>query len=196
MAEVRVDGFAGWALTPLGILALLAASQLAVALVNWLATLLATPQLLPRMDYSTGIPPEARALVVIPTLLTSPRNVESLVEALEVRFLANRDANLHFGLLTSFGDAAEETLAEDAPLLALARERIEALNTQYSSGRNDVFFLFYRPRRWNPHDRIWMGYERKRGSLADLNALLREEVTAAVSLRWSARLKYWPACNT
>ena len=166
--------WSGWALAPLGFLALLAASQLAVALVNWLTTLLASPHSLPRMDFSAGIPPESRTLVVVPTMLTSPRNVDSLAEALEVRFLANRDGNLHFGLLTDFRDAAEETLAEDAPLLQLARERIEALNAQYADGRNDVFFLFHRPRRWNPHDRIWMGYERKRGKLADLNALLRE----------------------
>jgi len=166
--------WSNWALAPLGLLALLAASQLAVALVNWLATLLASPHSLPRMDFSAGIPPESRTLVVVPTMLTSPRNVDSLAEALEVRFLANRDGNLHFGLLTDFRDAAEETLAEDAPLLQLARERIEALNAQYADGRNDVFFLFHRPRRWNPHDRIWMGYERKRGKLADLNALLRE----------------------
>ncbi|EQD52413.1 glycosyltransferase 36, partial [mine drainage metagenome] len=122
------------------------------------------------MDFSTGIPPEARTLVVVPTLLTSPHNVESLVEALQVRFLANRDANLHFALLTDLRDAAEETLAEDAPLLQLARDRIEALNERYAEGRNDVFFLLHRPRRWNPHDGIWMGYERKRGKLADLNA--------------------------
>ncbi len=71
-------------------------------------------------------------------------------------------------------DAAEETLPEDASLLSLARERIAALNARYAGGGNDVFFLFHRPRRWNPHDRVWMGYERKRGKLADLNALLRE----------------------
>ncbi len=174
LAEARADGLPDWALAPLGILALVATGQLAVALVNWLATLLASPHPLPRMDFAAGIPPASRALVVVPTMLTSRRNVESLVEALEVRFLANRDANLHFGLLTDFGDAAEESLAADAPLLELARERIEALNTRYAGGRNDVFFLFHRPRRWNPHDRIWMGYERKRGKLADLNALLRE----------------------
>jgi cyclic beta-1,2-glucan synthetase len=166
--------WADWALLPLGILALVATSQLAVSLVNWLATLLASPHTLPRLDFSAGIPPESRALVVVPTMLTSARNVDSLVEALEVRFLANRDGNLHFGLLTDFGDAAEETLPEDTPLLHLARERIEALNAQYAGGGNDVFFLFHRPRRWNRHDRIWMGYERKRGKLADLNVLLRE----------------------
>ena len=120
---------------PLAVLALLATSQLAVALVNWLATLLASPHPLPRMDFSTGIPAAARTLVVVPTMLTSPRNIEALVEALEVRFLANRDAHLHFGLLTDLRDAAEETLAEDASLLRLAREQIEALNARYAKRR-------------------------------------------------------------
>ena len=92
---------------------------------------------------------------------------------LEVRFLANRDDNLHFGLLTDFRDAGEETLPEDEPLLRLARQRIEELNEKYRSSEGDTFFLFHRPRRWNPRDRIWMGYERKRGKLADLNSLLR-----------------------
>ena len=102
-----------------------------MALVNWLATLLATPHPLPRMDFSKGIPPESRTLVVVPTMLTSAQNIEDLVEALEVRFLANRDENLHFGLLTDFRDAIEETLPEDEPLLQLARQRIEELNEKY-----------------------------------------------------------------
>ncbi|MDD5387899.1 MAG: glucoamylase family protein [Gallionellaceae bacterium] len=186
LALARAEGLPDWLLPPLGILALLAGGQLASALVNWLATLLAAPHPLPRMDFSSGIPPTARALVVVPTLLTSPRNVESLIEALEVRFLANRDGNLLFGLLTDFGDAATETLAGDAPLLALARERIEALNAQYTApgnpNGNDLFFLFHRPRRWNPHDKLWMGYERKRGKLADLNALLQENDITGFSL--------------
>ena len=152
---------------------LLCASHLAVALVNWLATLLATPHLLPRMDFSGGIPPESRTLAVVPTMLTSAQNIEDLIEALEVRFLANRDENLHFGLLTDFRDAHEETLPEDEPLLRLAQKRIEELNGKYREARRDAFFLFHRPRRWNPGERIWMGYERKRGKLADLNALLR-----------------------
>ncbi|MBS0554848.1 MAG: cyclic beta 1-2 glucan synthetase, partial [Proteobacteria bacterium] len=93
------------------------------------------------------------------------------------RFLANRDESLHFGLLTDLLDAPQESLPGDAPLVQLARKRIEALNAKYgklgggSSG--DIFFLFHRARRWNPQERIWMGYERKRGKLAALNALLR-----------------------
>src|SRR5208337_4895532 len=120
-----------------------------------------------------GIPPEHRALVVVPTFLVSAQNVEDLIEALEVRFLANRDDNLHFGLLTDFQDAAEETLPEDVPLLLLARQRIEGLNGKYGNAKGDAFFLFHRPRRWNARERVWMGYERKRGKLSALNALLR-----------------------
>jgi cyclic beta-1,2-glucan synthetase len=157
----------------IGVLSLLGGSHLAVALVNRLATFLVMPHLLPRMDFSKGIPPESRTLVVIPTMLKSVQNIEALVEALEVRFLANRDQNLHFGLLTDFLDAQEETIPEDEPLLRFARKKIEELNEKYRSAKSDPFFLFHRPRRWNPHEQIWMGYERKRGKLADLNSLLR-----------------------
>ena len=68
-------------------------------------------------------------------MLTSAQNIEDLIEALEVRFLANRDDNLHFGLLTDFRDAHEETLPEDEPLLLLARNRIEELNEKYRSAK-------------------------------------------------------------
>ncbi len=173
LAKIQTMGYQNWLIALIGLPLLLGASHLAVALVNWLATLLATPRLLPRMDFSGGIPSESRTLAVIPTMLTSAQNIEDLVEALEVRFLANRDDHLHFGLLTDFRDAPEETLPEDEPLLQLAQMRIRELNGKYRGPKADTFFLFHRPRRWNPRDQIWMGYERKRGKLADLNGLLR-----------------------
>jgi len=173
LAKTHAGGLHGWALGLIGTLSLMAASQLTVALVNWLATLFATPHPLPRMDFSKGIPPELRTLVVVPTMLISTQDIEDLIESLEVRFLANRDENLHFGLLTDFRDAHEETLPEDEPLLLLARQRIEELNKKYKSLKADTFFLFHRPRSWNPQERMWMGYERKRGKLAELNSLLR-----------------------
>jgi cellobiose phosphorylase len=157
----------------LGVVSLLAASQFATSVINWLATLFVAADSLPRMDFSDGIPPECRTLTVIPTMLTSVRNFEELVEALEVRFLANRGDNLHFALLTDFRDATRETIPEDEPLLSLAKARIEELNEKYAKGKDDSFFLFHRPRRWNPKERVWMGYERKRGKLSDLNFLLR-----------------------
>ena len=173
LAKAHTDGIHGRLLTLIGILLVLCTSHLALTLVNWLATLLVTPHLLPRMDFSEGIPPEFRTLVVIPTMLTSAQNIENLVEAFEVRFLANRGDNLHFGLLTDFADAHEKTLPEDESLVRLVRMRIEELNEKYQGAHGDMLFLFHRPRLWNPQERIWMGYERKRGKLADLNSLLR-----------------------
>ena len=172
LAETRSGGINGPLLWFVGILCLLSVSQLAIALVDLVATRLATPHPLPRMDFSKGIPPESSTLVVVPTMITSAENIGQLVDALEVRFLANRGENLRFGLVTDFSDASEEKLAGDEPLLLLARQGIEALNEKYG-GEKDVFFLFHRPRQWNPQERSWMGYERKRGKLAELNLLLR-----------------------
>ncbi|HTF14133.1 MAG TPA: hypothetical protein VK643_05655 [Burkholderiales bacterium] len=173
LEEAHAGGLRDWVLTLTAMLVVLCTSHLAIALVNWVATLLATPRPLPRLDFSKGIPPDCRTLVVVPALLAGAEDVEALIEALEVRFLANRDEHLLFGLLTDFRDANEETLPEDEPLLMLARNRIEELNEKYKNGQGDSFFLFHRPRRWNPRDRLWMGYERKRGKLAELNSLLR-----------------------
>jgi cellobiose phosphorylase len=181
-AIAQADGLVGWRLAPVAVIAVLATSQLAVALVNWLATLLVTPSAIPRMDFSSGIPPSSSALVVVPTMLTSTGSIDDLVEALEVRFLANRDQNLRFGLLTDFRDAAAESMPEDGPLIDHASRRIDALNALYGGDR---FLLFHRPRRWNPGERVWMGFERKRGKLADLNWLLRATGHASASERFS-----------
>jgi cellobiose phosphorylase len=173
LALARFNGLRGFLLWLLGLLSLLSLSQLAIALVNWCATRLATPHPLPRMDFSKGIPSDELSLAVVPTMLTSIKNIEHLVDAMEVRFLANRDENLRFGLLTDFRDANEEELPDDEPLSSLARQRIEELNDKYGGSKGDIFFLFHRPRQWNAEERIWMGYERKRGKLAALNSLLR-----------------------
>ncbi|MBA2658037.1 MAG: cyclic beta 1-2 glucan synthetase [Nitrosospira sp.] len=197
LLKAYTDETRGWLLGAVGILSLFAASQLAIALVNWVAQLLVTPYSLPRMDFSVEIPSTFRALVVVPTMLTSKSDVPILVEALEVRFLANRDDNLYFGLLTDYRDASQETLPEDVELLRFAQLCIEELNKKYSyaaendaievtgspaSGDEGPFFLFHRPRRWNPQEQLWMGHERKRGKLADLNGLLRGKEKDAFSL--------------
>ncbi|MDO9633293.1 MAG: cyclic beta 1-2 glucan synthetase, partial [Humidesulfovibrio sp.] len=181
-AKAQANGLQGWTLALVALLSFLCASHLAVALVNWLATLLATPRLLPRMDFSKGIPQELRTLVVVPTLLTSGPGIKALAKALEVRFLANRELHLHFSLLTDFRDADEETQPGDKPLLRLAQRHIEELNEKYPSTSGDNFYLFHRPRRYNPQDQLWMGHERKRGKLGDLNALLRGEAPDAFAL--------------
>ncbi|HSB96130.1 MAG TPA: glucoamylase family protein, partial [Spongiibacteraceae bacterium] len=165
------EGWHGWPLLLIALATLMCTNRLAVILVTWLATLATKSKALPRMDFSAGIPAAARTLVVVPTLLSTIATIEELCEALEVRFLANRDEQVHFALLTDFLDADSETRPEDAALLDFIADRIAALNSKYE--RSDLFFLLHRPRVWNPQERIWMGVERKRGKLADLNAFLR-----------------------
>ena len=162
----------GW-LIVVGLLSIISASYFAVAMANWWSTLWIKPFSLPKLDFSSGIPEENRTLVIVPTLLVNQAQVDKLVEELEVRFLSNRDANLLFGLLTDFRDASLQTMPEDEALIEFAQKRIIELNHQYGRSSNDTFFLFHRPRTWNKADKIWMGYERKRGKLSDLNKLLR-----------------------
>jgi cellobiose phosphorylase len=173
MRQVPMLGMAGWEIIFLTLVVALCASQLAVALVNWLSTLVMKPRRLPRLDFSGGIAPECRTLVVVPTMLTSPEGVSRLIETLEIHYLSNRDKNLHFALLTDLRDAPKEVLMEDEALLRQARVGIQLLNRRYSPGASDLFFLLHRPRRWNATEELWMGYERKRGKLEELNALLR-----------------------
>ena len=108
--------------------------------------------------------------------------LENLIEGLEIRFLANKDKNLFFALLTDFKDAKEEKLSGENELLKTAKQKIEALNEKYSVDGKDIFFIFHRHRKWNNRDKIWMGHERKRGKLHDLNSLLRDKGKEEFSL--------------
>jgi cyclic beta-1,2-glucan synthetase len=162
-----------WLLAAALVLLVLGTSQLAAGLVNWAVPWFSTARALPRMDFSKGIPPEARTLVAVPTLLLDPDHVSRLVESLEVHWLANRDDNIQLALLTDFRDAPKELMPGDAKLLDLACEAVVALNKKYHFERDGIFLLLHRDRRWNPQEQVWMGYERKRGKLADLNAVLR-----------------------
>ena len=168
-----------WPVLALG--AALAVSQCAIAVVNWLASIIRKPRALPRMDFEHGIPDECRTMAVVPTLLTGRKRIAGMIEALELRYLANRDPNLWFGLLTDFGDADQEHVEGDEALLALAAGRIEELNGKYGGSAHGRFFLFHRPRLYNPQESCWMGRERKRGKLEDFNALLCGDDRASFS---------------
>jgi cyclic beta-1,2-glucan synthetase len=171
--KVHTETNSTWLLLLISILAFLCASQLAISVVNFFTTLLVKPSLLPRMDYSGGIPQSSCTMVVIPAMLTTVTEIENLVDALEVRFLANRKQHLYFGLITDFTDASHDSVPGDQVLLDTVKNGIEALNKKYQAENNELFFLFHRPRKWNQQENVWMGYERKRGKLSDLNALLR-----------------------
>lgn len=155
------------------LLALFASSQLAISLVNWVSTLIVPPKPLPRMNFARHIPHHFKTLVTIPTLLTNEKEIADLLEALEVRYLANKLDNVYYSLLTDFTDAPAEHLPDDDTLLQQAIEGINALNKKYPGEQEAVFYFFHRPRKWNAKENVWMGYERKRGKLSALNHLLR-----------------------
>ena len=167
-----------WLLSAGGLIAL---SALAVSLVNLWVTWIVPPQTLPRLDFSKGIPPDHRTMVVVPTLLTDAAGIQEMLEALEIRYFGNRDANLFFALLTDFHDAPAPSMPGDEDLLTAVRSGVTALNERHGGTLRSIFFLFHRPRTWNPHERLFMGYERKRGKLEQLNAFLRGGAQGAFS---------------
>jgi cyclic beta-1,2-glucan glucanotransferase len=154
-----------------GLLLLIPASQAAVGLMNQLTVRFLRPRRLPRLDFSGGIPDEFSTLVVVPSLLLNEKEVRHIVEALEVRYLGNRDPNLHFALLTDSPDSSNLTDEHD-DLVALCSSLIEQLNEKYSQERRGGFFHLHRHRVYNPQENRWMGWERKRGKLLDLNKLI------------------------
>ncbi|NLG84872.1 MAG: glycosyl transferase, partial [Firmicutes bacterium] len=147
---------------------LLVASEIGLQLQTRLLTRLFPPRALPRLDLEKGIPDEFRTLVIVPMMLLTPEAVRDEVHRLEVRFLANQDPNLFYGLVADFADAPAPRMPEDEHLLRIAREGIARLNERY--GRR--FFLFYRERRWNPAEGRFIGWERKRGKIEELNRFL------------------------
>src|SRR5205807_3724155 len=125
----------------------------------------------PKIDFSKSIAEDCTTLVAVPALLFGQKQVDRLVQQLEVRFLGNHDPNLHFALLTDLPDSAVPS-NEDDPLVDLCANRIKELNEKYSGGGNGSFLLLHRHRVYNPREKVWMGWERKRGKLLDLNRLL------------------------
>ncbi|MBL7232141.1 GH36-type glycosyl hydrolase domain-containing protein [Komagataeibacter oboediens] len=160
-----------WALP---ILAFIPVSEAAVACVNRLALEAVHATTLPGLEFLHGIPAHLRTMLVVPALLTTEKTVDELVARLEVHYLSVRDDTVHFALLTDWTDHDSADAPDDQHLLALARAGIDRLNRKYGAGAQDMrFYLLHRRRVWCESERVWMGWERKRGKLHELNRLLR-----------------------
>jgi cyclic beta-1,2-glucan synthetase len=174
-----------WAVSPpstvafwiLGLLALFPASEAAIVLLNFAISKSIGVKVLPALELRQGVPHHLKALVVVPTLLTSRDAVEQQIERLEVHYLANAAGELCFGLLTDWTDSLSEHDAADETLLIAALDGIAELNRRHprpdGEGR---FVLLHRRRVWNSGESRWMGWERKRGKLHELNMLLQGAV--------------------
>ncbi len=153
----------------LGGLALFPSSELATYVLHMALARMLPPRVLPKMSYEEGIPDDCRTLVVVPMMLLTPDSIGGEIEKLEVRYFANPGANVWFSLLSDYTDAVEREMPEDDNLLGLAMKGIEQLNSRHSGGR---FLLFHRTRDWCETEQRWIGWERKRGKLEQLNSLL------------------------
>ncbi|MGE6790531.1 GH36-type glycosyl hydrolase domain-containing protein [Pseudomonas guineae] len=164
---------AGWLLA-LGLLGFLPASEVATALVNRAVSANFGAMGLPGLELIDGVPSRLRTLIAVPTLLGSEADLLEQIERLEVHHLSGDGGDLTFALLTDGLDAAQEQLPGDAALLQLASHAIGQLNLRYGPGvAGSRFLLLHRRRQFNPSENVWMGWERKRGKLHELNRLLR-----------------------
>jgi cyclic beta-1,2-glucan synthetase len=181
---------------------------ISTTLVNWLITLRIKPRILPKLLFMEGIPDPFRTLVVIPALITSHREIDSLILQLEMNFLRNPERGLRFALLTDFSDADSENQPRDEELVRYAQAAIEKLNDKYGNSINgnhisqpkqtgnqvdiersqlpvavngQLFYLLHRKRLWNQSEGKWIGWERKRGKLHELNRLLRGDKNTSFS---------------
>ena len=168
-------GTPGLLVLALAVLGIVPASELATGILNRILATAFVPKALPSLDFQGGVPDESRTLVAVPALLTSTAAVDELLSALEVHYLGNTGPNIVFALLTDWQDSPSETSEDDARLLALAVEGIAELNRRHVSRGGPRFHLLHRRRQWNEAQGTWMGWERKRGKLQELNRLLRGE---------------------
>ncbi len=167
-------GIGGWDLVLLAVLGLGPASDLAVAIVNRAITNDLHPKTLPALELRDGVPAELRTIVVVPTLLTTQAGIEEQIVRVEVHYLANQDGDLCFALLSDWEDADAETAPGDEELLKAASEGIARLNEKHGSAAEcPRFYLLHRRRIWNEGQGKWIGWERKRGKLHELNRWLR-----------------------
>ncbi|WP_304618861.1 GH36-type glycosyl hydrolase domain-containing protein [Paracoccus sediminilitoris] len=149
-------------------------SGLAIALVDLMVARSVGAALLPGLDLRKGIPSHLRTLVIVPVIMTDPDDLRRHLDSLEIHHLSGTGGDLTFALLTDGADAPHCLMPADADLLALAADRIAALNERHAAGPAGPRFVhLHRHRRWNPREGVWMGWERKRGKLVELNRLLR-----------------------
>ena len=164
---------AAW-LGVLAILGLVPASDAAVACVNRFSMWVSGVTLLPSLELRAGIPAALRTIVAVPTLLTTQKAVAEQIARLEVHHLASPDGEVYFALLSDWTDSRTERAEDDDTLLSAAVDGIARLNRQYGPAPGGKrFLLLHRRRLWNEGEGSWMGWERKRGKLHELDRLLR-----------------------
>ena len=154
------------------LLSTLPATVLSVSVVHWLITLFIRPNTLAELDFSKAIPARFATAVVVPIIVPSEEEIAKVAEKMEIRWLSNRDPSLSYILLTDLPDATEQHRPGDAEIERCLHATVRTLNARHDDGAGGPFLLLHRRRSFNPSERCWMGWERKRGKLDSFNAVL------------------------
>ena len=156
-----------------GIFSLIPASEIVITIINTCISRYVKPSRFPKLELKEGIPQELSTMVIVPTLVPNIKRTLSLIDNLEVFYLANKDENIYFSLLGDFKDSNEEILSDDKTIVEAAFKRIEELNRKYAANSTPIFYFFCRGRQFDQKQNKWMGWERKRGSIIEFNRMLR-----------------------
>ncbi|QXQ07166.1 glycosyl transferase [Sphingosinicellaceae bacterium] len=162
-----------WFVIPMIGAALILAIETATAIVNRIMATLLPPRIVPALELDDGVDANLQTLVVVPILMGWKNQVAEEIANLEVHHLTTREDAVRYALLSDFGDAASETLPGETERLASAQAAVAALNARYPTDGAPRFLFLHRRRQYNPAESCWMGWERKRGKLHELNRLLR-----------------------
>lgn len=152
-----------------GILIYIPISEIYIQTLNYILIKIVKPQLLPKLDFTNGIPKEYGTIVVIPTIINSSKKVKELFNKLEVYYLANKSENLYFALLGDCTSSNNEIEEFDDEVIKTGIEESERLNKKYGEKK---FSFLYRNRTWNTGEHCYLGWERKRGLLCEFNEYL------------------------
>lgn len=162
-----------WKYVVIAIALIIPCSEIIISIFNWSINRLIDPRFIPKIEFKHGITETFSTVVVIPTLLNNVERVKSLVDDMEVYYLANKENNTYFALLGDFKDSKQEHEDNDKLIIKTALKLVEDLNKKYSKDTKEIFYFFCRYRKFNEKEGIWLGWERKRGKLEEFNALLR-----------------------
>lgn len=152
---------------------LIPCSEIIFSIVNWTLNNLMEPDYIPKLEFKNGIPEESSTVVVIPTLINNKKRVNELMDEMEVYYLANKEKNIYFALLSDFKDSNKKENKEDKGIIDEALKKVKLLNDKYSKEGENIFFFFSRYRKFNKKENLWMGWERKRGKLVEFNKMIR-----------------------
>ena len=168
--HLHLDQLTSWPAWIALLLMALPASEAVAALIHRVIAESTRVKSMPRLDFSCGIAPEYRVLVVMPCMLTSSRSTCELVDRLRLHWLANPENNAQFALLTDWADADQASMPADSALLKEAIARVTALNHEYPAAEAQTprFLVIHRSRVWCSTEARWIGWERKRGKLESL----------------------------